>query len=108
MRPLHRTVEGARFIVSAAHSVNVLNLLLQRTDVPDNAKNSISEMFLPLSVCLSHETCKQSRNDGNPNTHAFVASPEIVTAFSIAGTLTFNPMTDSLTGSKVIVGLFVF
>ncbi|HEY0245927.1 MAG TPA: aconitate hydratase, partial [Mucilaginibacter sp.] len=36
------------------------------------------------------------RQDGNPNTHAFVASPEIVTAFVIAGDLTFNPLTDSL------------
>ncbi len=37
------------------------------------------------------------RNDGNPNTHSFVASPEIVTALSIAGKLTFNPKTDTLT-----------
>jgi len=39
----------------------------------------------------------KKRNDGNPNTHAFVASPEIVTAFAIAGDLTFNPVTDTLT-----------
>lgn len=38
----------------------------------------------------------QSRNDGNPNTCAFVASPEIVTALAIAGDLGFNPMTDTL------------
>src|SRR6185503_1648705 len=37
------------------------------------------------------------RNDGNPNTHAFVASPEITTAFAIAGDLTFNPLKDTLT-----------
>lgn len=36
------------------------------------------------------------RADGNPNTHAFVASPEMVTALAIAGDLTFNPMTDTL------------
>jgi len=36
------------------------------------------------------------RVDGNPNTHAFVASPEIVTALTIAGDLTFNPLTDKL------------
>lgn len=36
------------------------------------------------------------RNDGNPNTHGFVASPEIVTAMTIAGTLKFNPLTDKL------------
>jgi aconitate hydratase len=37
------------------------------------------------------------RTDGNPNTHAFVASPEIVIALSVAGDLTFNPLTDTLT-----------
>ncbi len=44
------------------------------------------------------------RTDGNPNTHAFVASPEIVTALAISGKLTFNPLTDTLmsaTGTKV-------
>ena len=36
------------------------------------------------------------RADGNPNTHAFVASPEIVAAIAISGDLGFNPKTDSL------------
>jgi aconitate hydratase len=36
------------------------------------------------------------RADGNPNTHAFVASPELVTALAIAGRLDFNPLTDTL------------
>jgi len=40
------------------------------------------------------------RADGNPNTHAFVASPEIVAAMAIAGTLGFNPLTDTLTNDK--------
>jgi aconitate hydratase len=40
------------------------------------------------------------RADGNPNTLAFVASPEIVTALAIAGDLTFNPLTDSLINEK--------
>ncbi|MCX6205706.1 MAG: aconitate hydratase [Bacteroidetes bacterium] len=40
------------------------------------------------------------RADGNPNTYAFVASPEIVTALAIAGDLTFNPITDTLTNDK--------
>ena len=38
----------------------------------------------------------QSRNDGNPNTLAFVASPELTTALAIAGDLSFNPLTDKL------------
>ena len=37
-----------------------------------------------------------ARQDGNPNTYAFVGSPEIVTALAIAGDLTFNPLTDTL------------
>jgi len=40
------------------------------------------------------------RADGNPNTLAFVASPELVTALAIAGDLTFNPVTDSLVNEK--------
>ena len=42
----------------------------------------------------------QSRNDGNPNTLAFVASPELTTALAIAGDLTFNPLTDTLLNEK--------
>jgi len=41
-----------------------------------------------------------ARQDGNPNTYAFVGSPEIVTALAIAGDLTFNPLTDTLTNEK--------
>ena len=40
------------------------------------------------------------RADGNPNTFAFVGSPEIVTAMAIAGDLSFNPLTDYLTNDK--------
>ena len=40
------------------------------------------------------------RADGNPNTYAFVASPEMVTAIAISGKLDFNPMTDTLTNKK--------
>ena len=42
----------------------------------------------------------QSRNDGNPNTYAFVGSPELVTALAIAGDLGFNPLTDTLTNER--------
>jgi aconitate hydratase len=49
------------------------------------------------SIITSFNRNFAKRNDGNPNTHAFVASPELVTAFAIAGDLTFNPMTDTLT-----------
>ncbi len=59
-----------------------------RYEDPKNApKNSIIHSF-------NRNFAK--RADGNPNTHAFVASPELVAAITIAGRLDFNPMTDKL------------
>ncbi|WP_299284582.1 aconitate hydratase [uncultured Mucilaginibacter sp.] len=52
------------------------------------------------SIITSFNRNFAKRNDGNPNTHAFVASPEIVTAFAIAGDLSFNPLTDTLTNES--------
>ena len=52
------------------------------------------------SILTSYNRNFAKRNDGNPNTHAFVASPEITTALAIAGSLTFNPMTDFLENEK--------
>jgi len=59
----------------------------KRTDVELNEKNSIVS---------SYNRNFTGRNDGNPGTHAFVTSPELVTAFAIAGDLTFNPEKDTL------------
>ena len=56
------------------------------------------------SIITSFNRNFRKRNDGNPQTHAFVASPEIVTALAIAGDLTFNPLKDKLVnadGKKV-------
>lgn len=61
-----------------------------RTDIPKREKNSI---------ITSYNRNFTGRQDANPNTHAFVASPEIVTAMSFAGTLNFNPITDTLKGA---------
>ena len=52
------------------------------------------------SIITSFNRNFAKRADGNPNTFAFVASPEIVTALAIAGDLTFNPLTDTLINSK--------
>lgn len=52
------------------------------------------------SIVTSFNRNFAKRNDGNPNTHAFVTSPEIVAALSIAGDLCFNPMTDTLVNSE--------
>ena len=56
------------------------------------------------SIITSFNRNFAKRNDGNPATHAFVASPEVVTAMAIAGTLSFNPLKDRLVnadGKKV-------
>jgi len=52
------------------------------------------------SIITSFNRNFAKRNDGNPNTYAFVASPEIVTALAIAGDLSFNPLTDTLFNDK--------
>jgi aconitate hydratase len=60
-------------------------------------KREANDPERPNSIVTSFNRNFAKRNDGNPNTHAFVASPEIVTAFTIAGDLCFNPLTGSLT-----------
>lgn len=50
----------------------------------------------PNSIISSYNRNFTGRNDGNPATHSFVASPDMVTALAIAGTLNFNPLTDKL------------
>ena len=62
----------------------------KRHDIQKGEKNSIMTSFNRNFA---------SRNDANPETHAFVASPEIVTAFALAGRLSFNPAADELTGA---------
>ena len=62
-----------------------------RTGADKKEKNSIIHSF-------NRNFAK--RNDGNPNTHAFVASPEMVAAIAISGNLGFNPMKDKLLNEK--------
>ncbi|CAI8014116.1 Probable aconitate hydratase, mitochondrial [Geodia barretti] len=62
-----------------------------RRDVDKGEKNTIVS---------SYNRNFTGRNDANPATHSFVASPEIVTALALAGDLRFNPLTDSLTGAS--------
>ena len=61
-----------------------------RKDVKKGEKNTI---------VTSYNRNFTGRNDANPATHAFVTSPELVTALSLTGRLDFNPVTDELTGS---------
>ncbi|CAK9816966.1 Aconitate hydratase, mitochondrial [Anthophora quadrimaculata] len=60
-----------------------------RKDIKKGDKNTI---------VTSYNRNFTGRNDANPATHAFVTSPELVTALSIAGRLDFNPVTDKLKG----------
>ncbi|XP_043598473.1 aconitate hydratase, mitochondrial-like [Bombus pyrosoma] len=60
-----------------------------RQDIKKGDKNTI---------VTSYNRNFTGRNDANPATHAFVTSPELVTALSIAGRLDFNPVTDKLKG----------
>ncbi|MEI7664181.1 MAG: aconitase family protein, partial [Bacteroidota bacterium] len=62
----------------------------RKMDNPDR-KNSILNSF-------NRNFAK--RNDGNAGTHSFIASPEIVTALTLAGSLTFNPMKDTITNES--------
>ena len=52
------------------------------------------------TIVTSYNRNFAKRNDGLASTHAFVASPEIVTAFALSGSLSFNPLTDTLTNEK--------
>ncbi len=53
----------------------------------------------PNTIVTSYNRNFPRRNDGQPTTMNFIASPELVTAFALAGRLSFNPMQDTLTGS---------
>ncbi len=63
----------------------------EREDVKDGHKNSIITSF-------NRNFAK--RNDGNPNTYAFVSSPDMVMAYTIAGRIDFNPLTDKIENEK--------
>jgi len=54
---------------------------------------------VPNTIVTSYNRNFPRRNDGQPTTMNFIGSPEIVTALAIAGRLSFNPLTDSLTGA---------
>jgi len=62
----------------------------KRTDLPTGTPNSIVTSF---------NRNFSARNDGNPSTHAFVTSPELVMALALAGRMTFNPAVDELIGA---------
>lgn len=67
-----------------------------RKDVKKGEKNTI---------VTSYNRNFTGRNDANPATHAFVTSPEMVVALSLAGTLDFDPTKDKLTGTDGRINL---
>ena len=56
-----------------------------------------SEIDHPNTIVTSYNRNFPKRNDGSPNTHAFVTSPETVVALALAGTIDFDPFRDTLT-----------
>ena len=54
---------------------------------------------VPNTIVTSYNRNFPRRNDGQPTTMNFIGSPELVTAFALAGRLSFNPLTDALTGA---------
>nr|MBP6611344.1 aconitate hydratase [Paludibacter sp.] len=63
-------------------------------------KREIDMPERPNSIITSFNRNFAKRADGNPNTHIFIGSPEVVTALTIAGDLTFNPLKDTLTNAN--------
>jgi aconitate hydratase len=62
-------------------------------------RRSSDETAVPNTIVTSYNRNFPRRNDGQPTTMNFIGSPEIVTAFALAGRLSFNPVTDTLTGA---------
>ncbi len=62
-------------------------------------RRSNDEAAVPNTIVTSYNRNFPRRNDGQPTTMNFIGSPEIVTAFALAGRLSFNPITDTLTGA---------
>jgi aconitate hydratase len=85
------TLEGIGALVFANACGPCIGQWARYSDPKNAPKNSIVHSF-------NRNFAK--RADGSPNTHAFVASPEIVTALALAGRLDFNPMTDTLLNDK--------
>ena len=63
-------------------------------------KREMDDPERPNSIITSFNRNFAKRNDGNPNTHTFIGSPEIVAALTVAGDLTFNPLVDELTNER--------
>jgi aconitate hydratase len=63
-------------------------------------RRSTEASAMPNTIVTSYNRNFPARNDGQPTTMNFIGSPEIVTALAIAGRLSFNPLTDTLTGAN--------
>lgn len=85
-----KVFEDAGAVVMANACGPCIGQWKRKIDVPER----------PNSIITSFNRNFAKRNDGNPNTHTFIGSPEIVTALTIAGDLCFNPMRDSLTNRE--------
>lgn len=87
---LLQTLEAIGGVVMANACGACIGQWKRHTDDPKRAN----------SIVTSFNRNFAARNDGNPATHAFVASPELTTALTIAGRITFNPLTDTLINER--------
>src|SRR5262249_61436285 len=62
-------------------------------------RRSVAADAVPNTIVTSYNRNFPRRNDGSPTTMNFIGSPEIVTAFALTKRLSFNPLTDTLTGA---------
>ncbi|KAG1861864.1 aconitase family-domain-containing protein [Suillus tomentosus] len=95
---VHATIErdgqiGAFEEVGGLVLANACGPCIGQWDRKDVKKGEVN------SIITSYNRNFTGRNDANPATHAFIASPDIVTAMAFAGDLTFNPVSDTLIGS---------
>jgi hypothetical protein len=85
-------------------STSAINTVISAIKTVTTANNSTKGQWKredvkkgePNSIISSYNRNFTGRNDANPATHAFVTSPDLVVALTIAGTLNFNPLTDTL------------
>ena len=87
---LLKALEGIGGVVMAKACGACIGQWKRHTDDPKRAN----------SIVTSFNRNFAARNDGNPATHAFVASPELTTALTLAGRITFNPQTDTLVNEQ--------
>ena len=99
-RFLEELLELLRIPSISAKKENKQDMIKCAGAVKEKLLNAGADKAEKNTIVHSFNRNFSKRADGNPNTHAFVGSPELVTAIAISGDLTFNPLTDTLLNEK--------